>query len=426
MLERGNRDTRPVARPDDLIDFSGSTKVWPFTIAFGGGSNCWWGNTPRMLPADFEMKSRFGVARDWPMDYATLEPFYCEAEEIMMISGEDRIASLPRSRPFPQPPHRPTDPERFLRDAYPDQMVALPTSRARLATATRPACCARGVCHACPINAKFTIAGDMSAIYDDPRVTLKTGAEVLSVISEAGAARGVTYRTDGRVDEIRADAVALGTNAFFNAAILLQSGLDHPLLGRRLHEQVGMEALVVLRGLDNFQGSTSITGHGYMLYDAIDRREAAACLIETWNVPRLLPVPGRFREKLQMKFVFETLPRAEDRISLSTDRPSVTYAPPGLYSEAGLERVKERLPEILKALPVESVHWNTKWEPTEAHNLGTVVMGDDPADSVVNHQLKHHKVDGLWVLGGSAFPSGAPANPTLTISALSLRAAALA
>ena len=48
-----------------------------------------------------------------------------------------------------------------------------------------------------------------------------------------------------------------------------------------------------------------------------------------------------------------------------------------------------------------------------------VVMGNDPATSVVDRQMVHHRVRNLVVLGGSAFPTGSPSNPSLTISALS-------
>jgi choline dehydrogenase-like flavoprotein len=50
-------------------------------------------------------------------------------------------------------------------------------------------------------------------------------------------------------------------------------------------------------------------------------------------------------------------------------------------------------------------------------------MGNDPATSVVDRHLVHHKYRNLLVLGASAYPSASPAYPTLTVSALSLWAA---
>jgi choline dehydrogenase-like flavoprotein len=50
-------------------------------------------------------------------------------------------------------------------------------------------------------------------------------------------------------------------------------------------------------------------------------------------------------------------------------------------------------------------------------------MGDDPATSVIDRHLIHHTVRNLVVLGSGAFPTGSPANPTLTLAALSLWAA---
>jgi choline dehydrogenase-like flavoprotein len=50
-------------------------------------------------------------------------------------------------------------------------------------------------------------------------------------------------------------------------------------------------------------------------------------------------------------------------------------------------------------------------------------MGTDPNNSVVDRQLLHHRIRNLAVLGGGAFPTCPAANPTLTLSALSLWAA---
>jgi choline dehydrogenase-like flavoprotein len=52
-------------------------------------------------------------------------------------------------------------------------------------------------------------------------------------------------------------------------------------------------------------------------------------------------------------------------------------------------------------------------------------MSLDPAVGAVDADFVHHRLRTLLVLGPSAFPSEHPANPTLALSALSLRAAPL-
>jgi choline dehydrogenase-like flavoprotein len=57
------------------------------------------------------------------------------------------------------------------------------------------------------------------------------------------------------------------------------------------------------------------------------------------------------------------------------------------------------------------------------HIMGTCRMGDDPTQSVVDKFQRSHDHKNLYVVGSSTFPTGATANPTLTIAALSLRTA---
>jgi choline dehydrogenase-like flavoprotein len=58
------------------------------------------------------------------------------------------------------------------------------------------------------------------------------------------------------------------------------------------------------------------------------------------------------------------------------------------------------------------------------HIIGAARKGDDPKSSVVDGALRCHDHPNLFILGSAAFPTSATANPTLTIAALSLRAAA--
>ena len=58
-----------------------------------------------------------------------------------------------------------------------------------------------------------------------------------------------------------------------------------------------------------------------------------------------------------------------------------------------------------------------------AHPAGSTRMGTNPADSVVDTQLRVHQVPNLSVASASVFPTSGSANPTLTIMQLAMRAA---
>lgn len=57
------------------------------------------------------------------------------------------------------------------------------------------------------------------------------------------------------------------------------------------------------------------------------------------------------------------------------------------------------------------------------HHIGSTRMGNDSKISVVDMNLKVHNTENLFVAGSSVFTTGGVANPTLTITQLSLRLA---
>jgi choline dehydrogenase-like flavoprotein len=58
-----------------------------------------------------------------------------------------------------------------------------------------------------------------------------------------------------------------------------------------------------------------------------------------------------------------------------------------------------------------------------SHEVGTIRMGKDPKTSALNSFCQSHDVKNLFVTDGSCFTTSSEKNPTLTIMALSMRAA---
>ena len=417
-------------------------KPWWYAPTFGGTSNMWYGNTPRMLPEDFELQTRYGQGMDWPISYDDLEPFYCDAEDIMTISGSSEHTPFRRSRPYPHAPHALSDPEKLLLEHHGDDFYVCPTARARNpprqgVSTDRAPCCTSFACNFCPIDAKFTVQNGLAHIYDDPRVELRLGAVVQSVTSADGVATGVEWLQEdpalqGSKEAVasRRDAsatgelIALGANAIFNPHILLRSDLDDGIVGRYLHEQVGCAGWVDFeKGVEAFNGTTSCTGHHYKFARGEHRRERAALLLETFTRTWLRIEKGRWRNKIRVTGVIEDLPQPDNRVMIDkTDptRPVTRFQHHSDYAQKAVDRFQEDLEAMFAGLPVEKV---TAAGPrdSEGHILGTARMGADPSTSVVDGDQIHHKLRNLYVLGGSSFTTGAVANPSLTIAALSLR-----
>ncbi|MEM7438084.1 MAG: GMC family oxidoreductase N-terminal domain-containing protein [Pseudomonadota bacterium] len=222
---------------------SDTRKVWKAHSIFGGNSNCWWACTPRFHPNDFRMMTEYGVGQDWPVTYDTLDPFYAEVEQVMEVSGGGSDHILPRSTPFPFPPHTPSHTD-FVLQAHSNDWFAQPTARSN--GGSRAQCCGNGFCHLCPIDAKFTVLNGIDRFKRDTAAVV-LGAEVRAVDIAGGVASGVLVRAgDGAEQRIAGGLVALGANAIFNAAILMRSGVKNPALGRYLHEQVGINVILDL------------------------------------------------------------------------------------------------------------------------------------------------------------------------------------
>ena len=168
-----------------------------------------------------------------------------------------------------------------------------------------------------------------------------------------------------------------------------------------------------------------------MFYDGEHRREYAACMTEHMNkIVALRPEFGKWRQRMEVKFIFEDLRLDVNRVEAGEDgKPVVTFERYSDYLLEGIRQLPRFIEEWGRHLPIEGVRYDQPYRnhgfptSTEAHIQGSAVMSNDPAQGVVDRNMVHHRYRNLVVAGGSAFPSSSPVNPTLTIGALSLMSA---
>jgi choline dehydrogenase-like flavoprotein len=155
----------------------------------------------------------------------------------------------------------------------------------------------------------------------------------------------------------------------------------------------------------------------------------------------------RFTRQFRCGFLIEQTPDRGNRVTLSskfTDgldlpRPQISYNLSD-YTRRGFvaaHRMKNLLfgkmglTEFTKVDPEDPTRFEEEIDGKRVplnytgagHIMGTCRMGDDPKESVVDKFQRSHDHKNLYLVGSSTFPTGATANPTLTIAALSLRTA---
>lgn len=419
---------------------AGGRDPWQYGYAFGGSSLLWSGVFPRLLPADFEMRRRYGIWQDWPISYDDLLPHYQAAERLLGVSGAPHPA-FPGSDAYPLEPPQPSAVDRLLSPML-EPFGALPLARRTAAPGAYPP----------PLGSDGPGATEPSmSILEVARELV--GSPGFSVRDRTAAAR---LRLAGRhaqavecVDAggersaIRADRVIVAAHGIENAALLLRSGVDGRGVGTRLGDHVHVELEIELsEPLEDRTASSRDTGISYAWADGPERSSCAGAAVIPFNPglivrDRLIEELARgrggqpLRNELSEQFArtlvvyvsLEDAPREDRRVELSPRRDRlglplsrVSYSPDSDYVERGLERVCRGLEERLRPLGGRIV--GRGFGNRGGHMLGTCFMGPEGA---VDENLRHHDFDNLYVAGGSAFTTHGVLHPTATIAALALR-----
>ena len=91
------------------------------------------------------------------------------------------------------------------------------------------------------------------------------------------------------------------------------------------------------------------------------------------------------------------------------------------FSQLAVKVAKEMGAKVDPVRPASGRYNTISYQST--HIQGGVIMGASPEKSVLNTYLQHWDVPNLFVVGASAFPQNASMNPTLTVLAVTYRAA---
>ncbi len=428
----------------------------------GGGTVLYAGHFPRMHPSDFRVRTLDGVADDWPIDYATLEPFYDENDRMTGVSG---LAGDPA-----YPPHEAMMPPLPLGRSgatlarglnklgwhwWPsDSAIASEDYEGRAKCINLAHCtsgCAQGA------KASTDITYWPAAIRAG--VELRTRCRVREITTnEHGMASGVIYYDAEGIEHFQpAEVVIVACNAIGTARILLNSasarspnGLANSsgLVGKNLmfHPYARIagyfdEMTDGYRGPGNciwsqeFYETDRSRGfvRGYTFEFSRGQGPVMAAVHGMqigrlpWGADHHRAYRKLFCHRTGMVAICEDLPEEHNTVTLDPvlkdsngiPAPKINYTLSD-NSRRMLDHAVARATDILRAAGAHDVWSEAPLTDGGWHLMGTARMGTDPARSVVNEWGRSHDVKNLFIVDGSIFVTSAGVNPTRTIQALAL------
>jgi len=447
--------------------------MWIRGRQVGGKTFCWARESYRYSDNEFKAASRDGYEEDWPFNYKDLEPYYDKVESFIGVSASyERLPQMPDGKFLPPMKlscgalrAKEIIEKKFAWRVMPDRVANLTVEHQG-----RPAChycdqCQRGCYTASYFNSP---AVTLPAAARTGRFTLVSDAVVSHVLmNDEGKARGVHYidRTTHDHREAYGRVVVVAASALESTRILLNSRsrrfpngpgnssgvlghylMDHftlegaggfmPQLKSSRREPVGRPCGFLVPKYINIEGG--IPNKNFLRGYRFDGDASQELYGHAFSIPGF----GRgFRRKVReeiptyfgMMAQGECLPRFDNYVELDPEKKDAwgipvlrIHAGYGENEKAMAKAMREHLMEILDAmkledpvLPREEISLFGK----NIHECGTARMGKDPRKSVLNSFNQLHDVKNVFVTDGASFVTQGCYEPTLTIMAISARAA---
>lgn len=224
----------------------------------------------------------------------------------------------------------------------------------------------------------------------------------------------------------------LGTIGLSRAARAREELLDMHL---RVYRYSRFEDEPAIIGLKRAAGMRAATGGSAFLSEHGPGALPKAAAYGAWHIWNKVSRSARFDHVRFLAFI-EQEPDPENRITLGaeTDPHGIPYPHLQFEESEVFHRSIERTSKLLSqafaraGLPgarmgLEASDHIAHYGGHGLHHMGSTRMSEDAKSGTVDRDCRIHGTEGLYVASSSVFPTGGAANPTFTISALSLRLA---
>ncbi len=458
--------------------------TWWRPRMLGGRTNHWGRISLRFGELDFKPRSRDGLGFDWPITYDDLAPWYDKTERLIGVSGAAPPRGLLNTPDSPPGCLMESAPPRafeiFYERAF--RAMGIPVIPMHGAVVTqamegRNTCifatpCGRG----CSIGANFqSTTVLLPPAMATGNLTITTDALVYQVdLDKAGKAKGVTYvdRKTGKHHSVTARSVVLAAGSGETARILLNSrsaafpdglGNTNGMVGRYLMDSVGLGVqgrFPAMEGLPPTNDDGQGTQHTYVPWWGYEKqkelgfprgyhieigggRRMPSLGIGTYVGDDEDLVGDALRDKLRHRYgsgigfdgrgemipnddcYCELDPKVKDKWGIPVLRFHWKWGDAEIRQAAHMVQTFLEVIDRLGGTPVPGYETDGRKAISKGgemiHEVGTVRMGHNDKDSVVNQYGQSWAVPNLFVTDGAVLVSSPDKNPTLSILALAWR-----
>lgn len=423
VLESGDYNRNPQAQ--SLADIS-KVNPPPFDASFasqrivGGSSLLWGGYCPRYQSCDFESKSKYGYGVDWPIPYSELEKYYCDAEEWLQVGTANAFTKCRNSFSSPY-------------ESSSDEWVKLLKS-SKINKSIAASTCTNEQGNYEPlrlVNKRAPILRRRRNL----RLFIDTTVRRIE-FDQTGRATGVhVKRIKGQEGFIKAKVVVVAGGAVQNARLLQLSNSDlFPDAPGNASGQLGANFMehphirYWVQPVKKYRKLDPTLLHLYDWYES-NKKKGLGSLMLLLN--RFERKPGWLKNKPEGSFFIDVLceqePRKENILTLDKYNkdlfrdplPNIAYS----FSKRDEETMNTSQKSIQNILNMFGGTIKKETGAFGAHLMGTTRMAKKDSEGVVDVNQRVFGTRNLYVTGSSVFPTGGASNPTLTLTALSLRLA---